>query len=145
MGKHDEIGFSLIEVLLAIAILSIGLLAVLSLHLNTIKYNTKCNVATMANMIAQKKIEAACTGKITDSNSLLSNATDEGFLIDERNVNSDGVKDQSNGFFNVQTRISKYPDDNNLRKINVTVLWNLRGTSESITYSAVTRGSTIEI
>lgn len=138
-------GFSLIEVLLAMGILSIGLLGVLCLHLNTTKFNTKGNVATMANMVAQKKIEAVCSGKIKESTCDLSKATAEGFLIQENKVNSDGIKESPNGIFNVQTRIYTYPDYNYLRKVSVTVLWNRGGSSESITYSAVTRGNTTEI
>lgn len=140
-------GFSLIEVLLAMAILSIGLLGVLSLHLNTSKFNTKGNVATMANMIAQKKVEAVCSGKISDVTSQLSKATAGGFLIEDFKVNSDGKKDQADGIFTVQTRIFTFsePDYAKLRRVNVTVLWNRGGSAESISYSAVTRGSTIEI
>lgn len=142
---YGDDGFTLIEVLLAMGILSIGLLGVLCLHLNTTKFNTKGNVATMANMVAQKKVETACTGKISDSTSLLSKATAEGFLIQEDKVNSDGKKDQVDGIFTVQTRIYTYPDYNYLRKISVTVVWNRGGSPESITYSAVTRGNTTEI
>lgn len=148
MNKVKENGFSLIEVLLAMAILSIGLLGVLSLHLNSSKFNTKGNVATMANMIAQKKIEDVCTGKISDSDSVLSMATAEGYVIDEANVSSEGENVSgggAGGLFNVQTRISTYPGDADLRRVSVTVRWNRGSSPESITYSAVTRGNTREI
>lgn len=144
---NDNNGFSLIEVLLALGILSIGLLAVLSLHLNTTKFNTKGNVSTMANMVAQKKVETVCSGKISDVASPLSQATAGGFLIEDFKVNSDGRNDQADGIFTVQTRIFTFsePEYANLRRVNVTVLWNRAGSAESISYSAVTRGSTVEI
>ena len=145
---NDDKGFSLIEVLLAMGLLSIGLLAVLSLHLHSTKFNTNGNVTTMANMIAQKKMESVCAGKIGDSDSPLSKATATGFLIEEKNVKPDGDLSSGGGqggIFNVQTRIFTYPGDNDLRRVNVAVSWQRGNSPGQVTYSAVTRGNTVEI
>lgn len=144
-SKCSESGFSLIEVLLAMGILSIGLLAVLTLFLGTSKFNTNGNITTMANMVAQKKIEKVCTGKIKDTSSSLSRATNEGFLIRETNVNADGETTATGGIFTVETRVFNYTGDPDLKRVSVSVLWTRNGQSENITYSAVTRGNTIEI
>jgi type IV pilus modification protein PilV len=50
-------GFSLIEVLIAMAIFSIGILAVGTLILSTIRNNTNSNILTQATMLARAKIE----------------------------------------------------------------------------------------
>jgi prepilin-type N-terminal cleavage/methylation domain-containing protein len=50
-------GFSLIEVMIAMAIFSIGILAVGSMQLSTTKNNTTGNITTQATMLARQKIE----------------------------------------------------------------------------------------
>lgn len=143
--NNNEGGFSLLEVLLAMGIMSIGLLAVLSLFLGTTTFNTNGNISTMANMVAQKKIEKVCTGKIKDPSSSLSKSTTDGFLISETNVNADGEIAASGGIFTVETRVFNYTGDPDLKRVSVSVMWTRNGRSENITYSAVTRGNTIEI
>ena len=50
-------GFSLIEVMIAMAIFSIGILAVGSMQLSTSKSNETGNLTTEATMLARQKIE----------------------------------------------------------------------------------------
>ena len=50
-------GFTLIEVMIALAIFSIGILAVGSMQLWSTKNNTTGNVTTQATMLAREKIE----------------------------------------------------------------------------------------
>ena len=50
-------GFTLIEVLIAMAIFSIGILAVGTLILSTTRNNTNGNILTQATMLARAKIE----------------------------------------------------------------------------------------
>lgn len=138
-------GFSLIEVLLAMALLSIGLLGVLGLHLNTSKFNLKGNVATMANMIAQKKIEKISSEKLSDSVSVLSQATTGGISITEYKVNPDGIAESPDGIFTVITNISIYSGDSDIRKVVVNVSWDRNGSPVFSEYTVLTRGNTIEI
>ena len=56
MGKKDN-GFTLIEVLIALAIFSIGLLAAASLLVTATRQNTKTTHLTLANGIAQQQME----------------------------------------------------------------------------------------
>jgi prepilin-type N-terminal cleavage/methylation domain-containing protein len=50
-------GFSLIEVLIALAIFSIGIMAVGSLQLSNYRNNTTGNITTQATMLGRQKIE----------------------------------------------------------------------------------------
>jgi len=50
-------GFSLIEVLVTMAIFSFGILAVMTLMLSTTRNNTNGNILTQATMLARAKIE----------------------------------------------------------------------------------------
>jgi len=54
---HNDQGFTLLELLIAIAILSIGLLAVASMQATAIKANTIADVNTMATTVAQQVME----------------------------------------------------------------------------------------
>ena len=54
----DEKGFTLIETLMAIAIISIGLLGLAALQANAISGNSKAQKQSMAILLADNKIEA---------------------------------------------------------------------------------------
>lgn len=56
LSKKNK-GFSLIEVMIAMAIFSIGILAVGSMQLSSTKNNTTGNITTQATMLARQKIE----------------------------------------------------------------------------------------
>jgi len=55
--KHTEKGFSLIEVMIAVLVLGIGILAVSKLQSSLIKSGSDANYRSVASSIAQKKIE----------------------------------------------------------------------------------------
>ena len=55
---HDNEGFTLIETLMAMAIVSIGLLGLAALQTNAITGNTKAQKQSMAILLAENKIEA---------------------------------------------------------------------------------------
>ena len=50
-------GFSLIELIIAMAILAFGMLAAASMQYSAIKNNTNGNIYTQANMLAKAKLE----------------------------------------------------------------------------------------
>jgi prepilin-type N-terminal cleavage/methylation domain-containing protein len=50
-------GFSFIELLIAMAILSMGMLAAVSMHFGSARNNTKGNIYTQANMLAKTQLE----------------------------------------------------------------------------------------
>jgi type IV pilus modification protein PilV len=55
---NNEKGFTLIETLMAIAIISIGLLGLAALQANAISGNSKAQKQSMAILLAENKIEA---------------------------------------------------------------------------------------
>lgn len=55
--SHNNKGFMMIEVILAIAIIAIGLFAVMSLTTIVVKGNTHSKMVTTATTLAQDKIE----------------------------------------------------------------------------------------
>ena len=57
ISSNRQGGFTFIEILLALGIFSIGILAVASLQLWNLKNNTTGNVMTQATMLAREKLE----------------------------------------------------------------------------------------
>jgi prepilin-type N-terminal cleavage/methylation domain-containing protein len=58
MPPQSEVGFSLVEVLLAITILSVGMLGTAALSVGVIRANTVGKDVTIATALAQDKMEA---------------------------------------------------------------------------------------
>ncbi len=143
IDEENQKGFSLIEVMIAMGLLSIGLLAVLSLQLSSSQFNTGGNLTTIANMITQKRIEEVSIASINDATSILGQETGEESPIIEENVDCDGYESPS-GIFRRQTWVTTDPDSSSLKRIKVSVSWTRNGSPKSVTYSVLTRGN-IEI
>lgn len=68
MIRRNEGGFSLIEVLISLTILSVGLLAVAGMQITSIKGNFSSGNVTNATVLAQSKLEDLKNLSYTDSN-----------------------------------------------------------------------------
>ena len=117
-------GFSLIEVLIAMAIFSIGILVVGTLILSTVRNNTNGNILTEATMLAQAKIEekkrSADAGNLTTGH--------EGPLT---NLDMHG---NPGGIYTYECEISDKSilGGSNALEIQVTVSWTRKGKSRSV-------------
>ena len=110
--------FTLIEVLVAMAILSIGILAVGTLILSTARNNNNGNVLTEATMLARGKIEekkrAADAGPLSDGTET------------ETSIDTQG---NPGGFYTRECDISTV---GGTRQIQVTVSWTRQGRDRSV-------------
>ncbi len=79
MLRRNESGFSLIEVLISLTILSVGLLAVGGMQITSIKGNFSSGNVTHATVLAQSKLEELKRVSYSDSN-LMSGQHDEGTI-----------------------------------------------------------------
>jgi len=113
--------FTLIEVLVAMAIFSIGILAVGTLILSTAHNNTSGNVLTEATMLARAKIEEK---KRAADAGALSAGTET-----ETNIDRQG---NPGGIYTRECDISNIPAVPNALEIKVTVSWNRQGMSRSV-------------
>jgi len=140
VGTHES-GFSLIEVLVAIAILAIGLLAIGSMQLSTVRNTTNSNTITQAIMLASQKMEE------------IKNTPDFTTLADEDEVAIDANGDPG-GIYTRRTRISDPPDimisgvtkdtSSFARDVEVTVEWTtVHGGNRTITLNSITHGGGI--
>lgn len=122
-------GFTLIEVLIAIAVFSIGILAVASMQLFNTKNNTTGNIMTQATMLARAQIEQL---KNAADVTTLANGSDPS-LIDENGA--------PGGIFARSWTVTNPLGGNATRQIQVTVNWNRRGQNRSVVLTTITRGN----
>jgi type IV pilus assembly protein PilV len=128
--RKNHKGFSFIELLIAMAILSLGMLAAVSMHFGSARNNTKGNIYTQANMLAKAQLENL---KNQDVDLLAAG----GPYQDPNNpVNSEG---QPGGIYTRSWTIDNL--GTGARRITVTVQWNRMGQTGSVAISSNTKGS----
>jgi type IV pilus assembly protein PilV len=122
----NQNGFSLIEILIAMAILALAMLAAATMQLGSIRNNASGNTVTQANMLAKAQME------------VLKNTPDIEDLVDgdEFNIDADG---QPGGIYNRSWRVVNRGAT--ARRITVTVEWTKRGKSRTIVIASNTRGN----
>ena len=121
-------GFTLIEALIAMAIFSIGILAVGSMQLWNTKNNTTGNLTTQATMLARQKIEE------------LKNE-DIGVLTAGTHPDPNNRIDENGNAGAIYTREWDIAGSGTLRQITVRVTWNRRGQNRTVELESITRGN----
>lgn len=116
--SKNKRGFTLLEAVMAMAIFSIGILAVGSMQLWNTKNNTTGNFTTQATMLARQKVEEL---KVVSD-------------IDDLASGNDTI-----GIF----RRRWVPGDitDTLSRITVTVEWTRQGKDHSVEIESITRGN----
>ena len=129
LGKNES-GFSIIEMLIAIAILAVGMLAITRMQLVTVRNTTNGNTTTQATMLAQAKMEEI---KSTQDITALADET-------EADIDADG---NPGGIYTRTTTITvpAAPLDQFLRTVRVQVRWvTHHGGDRTVTIDSVTHG-----
>ena len=125
-------GYMLIEALMAIAIFSIGFLAVATLVLSATRNNTKGNILTQANMLARQQLEQLKnTPDITDLDSEPTTTTESG-------IDANG---ESGGIYTRTTTIEDTLGFNTSRAVEVSVNWTWQGQNRSVVLRTITKGN----
>lgn len=75
VSEKVQSGFSLVELLAAVMILSVGLLGLAELQVTSIKANAQSDSVSVANALAQKVIEEVMAKGVSDSSALFSTAS----------------------------------------------------------------------
>jgi type IV pilus assembly protein PilV len=122
----NQSGFSLIEVLIAMGILALSMLAAASMQFSSIRNNASGNMVTQANMLAKAQMEVL---KNTADITTMANGV-------ENNIDANG---QPGGIYNRSWTVANL--GTTARRIAVTVQWSKRGKSRSIVFSSNTRGN----
>ena len=127
-------GFTLIELVVAMAILGMGMMAAVSMHFGTARNNTNSNIITQANMLAKTQLETLKSLNIT--------ALGPGGPFPSADLNSipliapDG---QNGGIFRRYWTIENLGTD--ARRITVTVEWGRFGSQRQVVLSSNTKGN----
>jgi prepilin-type N-terminal cleavage/methylation domain-containing protein len=124
-------GFTLIETLIAMAIFSIGILAVGSMQIWSVRNNTTGNITTQATQLARAQMEELKS--VSDATTLTS-GSDPNNPVDE-----DG---NAGGIYNSTWAVAAGPGTNS-REITVTVSWSRRSQNRSVVLTSITRGNGI--
>ena len=126
----DDKGYMLAEALIAIAIFSIGFLAVSTLVVSATRNNTRGNMLTQANMLARQQLEE------------LKNTIDIGSL-DATTITEPGLKanGDAGGIYTRTTTIADVLGSNTSRSIQVTVDWTWQGQNRSVVLRTITKGN----
>ena len=128
----NQKGYMLIEALIAIAIFSIGFLAVAALVLTATRNNTKGNILTQANMLARQGLEEL--KNTPDITSLPSEPT----TTTESGINAYG---DPGGIYTRTTTIEDTLNFNTSRAVEVTVNWTWQGQNRSVVLMTITKGN----
>lgn len=123
-------GYSLIEVVIALAVLSIGILAIAKLQISAINNNATGNFTTQATLLAEARLEN------------LKNTSDVSLLTDlvETGINQTG---QPGGIFTRTTTITNPLGGNYSRQVEVTVQWRKHGRIRRVVLNSLTQGNGI--
>ena len=126
----DKRGFTLLEVLIAISIFVVGVLAVATMNVNAIRGNRLGNEVTQATSLAQMQIEALKRADIDSA------ALAPGHYDDPNNP-----IDETGGHGGIFTRSWDVADNTAFSRIvTVTVQWTKGGGSQLLALNTVTRG-----
>jgi prepilin-type N-terminal cleavage/methylation domain-containing protein len=123
-------GYSLIEVVIALAIFSIGILAIAQLQFSAVRNNTNGNLATQATMLAEAQIENL---KNTNNVTLLADSV-------EAKIDHSGA---SGGIYTRTTTITNPMGGDFSRQIQVTVQWVRNGRFRQVVLKTLTQGGGI--
>ena len=138
MKINNEKGFSLIEILIAITIFAIGMLAVGKMQITAIKGNYFANDLTKATTLAQNRMEeliglSYADPLLDDTNGNSNAGIDDVNATADHNDSNNPVDGRYNIFWNIAT---DHPI-NNTKEIRVIVRWTDRGTQKRVSITSM--------
>ena len=125
---RNQDGLTMVELSIAMAIMSIGLLAVAAMQVGTSRNNTNGNIYTQANLLAMSQLELL---KNQDVSFLLAGSYTEASTVDE-NGEPGGIYTRRWTITDIGTMA---------RELTVTVEWTRLGRTRSVQVTSNTRGN----
>ena len=122
MSLKNKKGYMMVEALIAIAIFSVGFMAVATLVFSSSRNNTTGNILTQANMLAREKMEE------------LKSTTD----LTE--LDTPAAPETVGGIFTRTWTASDPLTSGTSREIQVTVGWVSKGQNRNVVMKTITRG-----
>ena len=138
MKKSNERGFSLIEILIAITVFAIGILAVGRMQITAIKGNSFANDLTKATTLAQDRMEKLIGLFYTDPLNNDTNGNGKAGL-DDTNAAEDH-NDPNNpvdGRYNIFWNIARNCPISNTKEIRVIIRWTDKGAQKRVSITSM--------
>ena len=141
---RSQRGITMIEVLISLAILAIGLLAVAKMQLATVHNTTNGNVITQATLIANRQLERI---KSVDDIADLDDASNP--LLQDTRYDEQGNQD-ANGLYRLSTTVIPLTitntsggteDVDEARNVTITVSWSRIWSNRQVTLNTITQGN----
>ncbi len=126
----NENGFSLIELLIAMSVMALGMLAAASMQYSAVRNNTTGNTSTQATMLAKSQLE------MLKNQNIGSTALAVGDYSDPSPVDANG---DPGGIYSRAWRIDALGAS--ARRIRVTVQWSKFGGTRQVVVRSNTMGS----
>jgi prepilin-type N-terminal cleavage/methylation domain-containing protein len=135
---REEQGLSFIEVMISMAILSFGILAVAQMQASTVRNTTNGNVLTLATMLAHSHLE-----QIKNTNDVSDLDDPSHPLVVTQQFDEQGNPD-ANGLYQITTVVAApaAPINTLTRDVAVTVSWSrMWGANRRVTLRTITHGN----
>jgi prepilin-type N-terminal cleavage/methylation domain-containing protein len=126
--KRSRSGFTIIELMIAMAIFSVGILSVVSLQITSARNNSTGNIRTQANMLAMTQLEIL---KNQEIGTLLPGTYNDSSSLNEHGLPG-GIYSRSWSIIDLGT---------GARAISVTVQWQRGGRTNRVEVLTNTRGN----
>lgn len=140
-GSKNNCGFSILEVLIAIVIFSIGLLSLSLMQVHAIKGNGSARMSTQATFLAQHILERIKNGNIVDDGIfgfMDMSVITPGLVLDEGGLTGRRQDGEAGGPFNLQWQVAANTDWS--RSVEVTVSWYGGGRRRKVSLVSISRG-----
>nr|WP_321400259.1 prepilin-type N-terminal cleavage/methylation domain-containing protein [uncultured Desulfobacter sp.] len=134
--RYNDAGFTLIEVLIALMVFSIGILSIGMMQLRAIGGNNFANQLTEATVFGSDQIEQMLSWDYDDDR-LKSTNNNAYTLPDGSNLTADGDQADSDNFCHAYWQISDDTPVTDSKTIDVTVYWSRKGELKRFSLSAV--------
>lgn len=129
--KKRQRGFSLIEVMFAMAIFAIGILAVAKMELITAKSNRSAHQTTQALLLVESQIERLKN---------ISDVSDLDAMDGDQNTNIDAFGNPG-GIYTRTTHVTNPLGGDYSRRVEVSVEWTRLGRNRRVALSSLTHGN----
>ena len=132
-----EKGFTLVEVIVAISILSFGLLAVASMQVTAIMGNSLSGNLTEASALAGDRMEKLMSMDYDAAQ--LDDTDDDGAdgLEDASAATADGEDPRDLGIYDIYWNVAENAAFNNTKTVNVIVTWTQRGSQKTFVMQGI--------
>lgn len=115
--KNNSQGFTLVELMIALLVFAVGILAVAGLQVTSIRYNADAQRTSEASMFAQSKMEE--------------------LMVMNYDAVVDSIAAETEGIYSVTWSVVDDTPRTGAKEISVTVNWTSRGVNKTTTLNCI--------